>query len=299
MNNFHNGFCGNGFGLVHHEGQLSETKGKQFAYLVNGHHVVAHTPMSVASGNIHLYPVEEARPIRIAVNSVLDVPGVTNALFMVGSMGANEDLLKYSNVNIAISDNAINACEDNRQAFLLLKEGGAHTLAFSTGVVPSFLYEQRHLFNGHGAAGVVGSHFGDFAGQDLAAEGIGGERECPCGDDTIAIVNWRPNINTGDRSKTFEVRLYDVKCGRKDYMYSEFWHILPMDDEFGNFITGRDIRERDTDRRDRRENSMILGRGTNTGAVVLAAMPNHIHRPRRGYVYAGNSGKASFGAWGW
>lgn len=283
-----------GYDLAHKCGQLSETKGKSFSYLINKKMCMPVQNKAVVSGNAHVYPVDECRPIKIAVNNVLDVPGITNALFLVGSTTANEDELKYCDINIAVSDNAINCCEDNRQAFLLVKEGSAHTLAFSTGAVPSFLYEQKHLFEGRGALGVVASHFGDFAGQDFAAEGIGGEEnDCKYKhDDTIAIVKFRPNINAGDRTTTFEVRMYDRKhdC-HTEYMYSEFWYVIPLDDEFGNYITGRDIRERDTDRRNRRENTMILARGTNTGAIVLAGIPNKRFY-NDGYVYYGNSGKA-------
>jgi len=222
----------------------------------------------VVSSHTHKYDVCCPPCGIITIDRVNTIAGVDDAVFLVGDV--DRGLRMNRNYTMSIPSEAVAFVGNNFPVYLLVKDGNAHTLAFSTSYIYAFMRQNRHMFDKIGILGADLSLFPELAPMDMAVEGMEDEDKCkPKRDFEFRIIK---NTTLADCSVTVEVRVLD-ECGRGQ-IDREIWNLLRVDCENHNTVMGGNLFPWDIGNRTCGDVIHIPVRTTDNGVLVIANFPD-------------------------
>jgi len=253
-------------------------------------HIKRCGPNAIDSGNTHIYPLYCEPPKTITIEKVSAISGVDNALFLMG------DVFGYrmgKNFMVEIPRNAINNMSNNFPTYLLLKDGNAHTLGFSTANIEAVCRQNAHMFSRDGILRADLSLFPDLASQDQSVEGAG-----ECAEERVFKTRIVSNATLNNISTTIEITVWE--CG--ELVDREIWYIIPVHCENNDTAMGGNIAIWDDNNRACGGFVWVPGRSTNNGAFIFANFPSRCGckgNAFRPYVksYAGYGYGGYYGGW--
>ena len=219
---------------------------------------------AVRSVTEHVYPVACPPTKTITIERVVAISGVDNALFLVGDVDRYKQGKNYT---VEIPGEAVNEKSGNFPTYLLLKDGDAHTLGFSTGNIEALLRQNKHMFTRDGMLRADVSLFNDIAPQDQSVEGA--ENGCGCRNEREFKFRLVNNTTLNDSSVTLEITIFE--CGT--LIDREIWFIIPCRCENGNTLFGANLLPWDYTPKSCGEEIFIPGRATDCGTFVFSNYP--------------------------
>jgi len=248
-------------------------------------------PNAVKSGTVHEYPIYCEPPKTITIDRVNQIAGVDNALFLMGDVPG---FRMGKNFMLEIPRNGINNASNNFPTYLLLKDGDAHTLGFSTSNIEAVCRQNAHMFSREGILRTDVSLFPELAPQDQATEGAG---DC----DRVIKTRIVSNTTLNNIATTIEITVWECN----ELIDREIWYIIPVRCENGDTLLGANMIIWDDNERRCGGFVWIPGRSTDNGAFILSNFPTRCGCRGSAYynyargAYGGYSNGYGVGGYGW